>query len=280
MHAPMAPGAVDQFAPRLRSTLDLMDSLNVRFAVLNGVPDVLFAWRQEAEDRVGVLPSLLFPCLNGVAVMWGRPCFDNGADWPDLDRLRDHIESGRVEALEEIATQFLGLGPSDPSLEPYFALAEEYDLPVFIHMGPGLPGTNYGAGMGDLAIPSYRAAAGNPLLLEEALLRHPGVRVAVMHAGWPLGDEMVFMLYQHPRLYAEVGLLHDTEFFPRTEYYPFLKRLVDAGFSDRILFGSDSTLKEGIDAVLDADFLTEQQKRDILCNNAARFLKLDDGICE
>ena len=115
---------------------------------------------------------------------------------------------------------------------------------------------------------------------QEALLRHPGVRVAVMHAGWPLGDEMVFMLYQHPRLYAEVGLLHDTEFFPRTEYYPFLKRLVDAGFSDRILFGSDSTLKEGIDAVLDADFLTEQQKRDILCNNAARFLKLDDGICE
>lgn len=280
MHTPMSPGPIDQFAPSLRSRLDLMDSLNVRFVVLNGVPDVLFAQRQEVGNRVGVLSSLLFPCLNGVAVMWGRPCFEDGADWPDVDRLRDHIESGRIQALGEIATQFHGLGPSDPLLEPYLALAEEYDLPVFIHMGPGLPGTNYGAGMGDLAVPSYRTTAGNPLLLEEALLRHPGVRVAVMHAGWPLADEMVFMLHQHPQVYAEVGLLHYTELFPRTEYYSFLKRLVDAGFSDRILFGSDAGLKEGIDAILDATFLTQQQKRGILCNNAARFLRLDDGLCE
>lgn len=280
MHAPMHPGPLEQFAPSLRSMLDSMDSLNVRFAVLNGVPDVLFAWQQEVEKRMGVLPSLLFPCLNGVAVMWGRPCFENAEDWPDLDRLRDYIESGRVQALGEIATQFLGLGPSDPALEPYFALAEEYDLPVFIHMGPGIPGTNYGGGMGDLAVPNYRATAGNPLLLEEALLRHPGVRVAVMHAGWPLADEMVFMLHQHPQVYAEVGLLQYTELFPRAGYYSFLQRLVDAGFSNRILFGSDASVAEGIDAILEADFLTEQQKRDILCNNAARFLRLDKGICE
>jgi predicted TIM-barrel fold metal-dependent hydrolase len=212
--------------------------------------------------------------------MWGRPCFENGEDWPDLDGLRDHVESGRVEALGEIATQFLGLGPSDPALEPYFALAEEYDLPVFIHMGPGIPGTNYGGGMGDLAVPNYRATVGNPLLLEEVLLRHPGVRVAVMHAGWPLADEMLFMLYQHPQVYAEVGLLQYTEFFPRAGYYSFLQRLVDAGFSNRILFGSDCCLKEGIDAILEAGFMTEQQKRDILCNNAARFLQLDESICE
>jgi len=280
MHAPMSPGPVEQFTSSLLSELDSMDSLNVRFAVLTGVPDVLFAWRKGIEDRMGVLPSLLFPCLNGVAVMWGRPCFENGANWPDLDRLRDDIESGRVQALGEIATQFLGMGPSDPALEPYLALAEEYDLPVFIHMGPGLPGTNYGAGMGDLAVPNYRATAGNPLLLEEALLKHPGVRIAVMHSGWPLADEMVFMLHQHPQVYAEVGLLQYTDLFPRVEYYSFLRRLVDAGFDDRILFGSDASLQEGIDAILEADFLTERQKRDILCNNAARFLRLDASICD
>lgn len=279
-HAPMSSGTLEEFESRLAARLSSFDSLNVRFAVLTGVPDVLFAWRQQYDGRVGVLSSLLFPCVNGLAVMWGRPCFEDGADWPDLTDLREHIEAGRVEALGEITTQFLGLGPSDPALEPYLSLAEEFDLPVFIHMGPGLPGTNIGGTMGDLPVPAYRATAGNPMLLEEALLRHPKVRVAVMHAGWPLGDEMVFMLHQHPQVYAEIGLLQATEFFPRVEYYSFLKRLVDAGFSDRIMFGSDGSLEEGINAIVEAEFLTMQQKRDILCNNAARFLRLDENVCQ
>lgn len=278
-HAPMSSGSVEDFESQLQSDLKAMDSLNVRFAVLNGVPDVLFAWQQEAVEQVGVLSSLLFPCLNGVVVMWGRPCFENGQDWPELNQLRDDIESGRIGALGEITTQFHGLGPSDPALEPYFALAEEYDLPVFIHMGPGIPGTNYGGGIGDLPVPNYRATAGNPLLLEDALLKHPGVRVAVMHAGWPMGDEMVFILYQHPQVYAEIGLLQLTDLFPRTEYYSYLKRIVDAGFSNRILFGSDADLGEGIDAIMEAGFLSDEQKRDILCNNAARFLRLGEQIC-
>ncbi len=89
----------------------------------------------------------------------------------------------------------------------------------------------------------------------------------------------VFILYQHPQVYAEVGLLQVAELFPRAEYYSYLRRLVDAGFGDRILFGSDGSLREGIDAILEADFLTEDQKQDILCDNAARFLRLDETIC-
>ena len=42
------------------------------------------------------------------------------------------------------------------------------------------------------------------------------------------------------------------------------------------MFGSDfrDQLSEGIDAILSADFLTAEQKADILCNNAARYLRL------
>lgn len=279
MHTPMSPGSVESYASRLASGLAELDTLNVRYVMLTGVPDILFAWREVIEDHVGVLPGLLFPCENGMAVMWGRECFEDGADWPDIDQLRRDIESGRIGALGEITTQFLGLGPSGPALEPYFALAEEYDLPIFIHMGPGFPGGAYEETGADLPTPDYRARMGNPLLLEEALLRHPGVRVAVMHSGWPLANEMVSMLYHHPQVYAEVGLLQETSIFPREEYYAFLRRLVRAGFADRILFGSDADLGVGISAILEADFLTEQQKRDILCNNAARFLRLDPQTC-
>lgn len=274
MHAPMSPGVVEDSISRLGDMLHVMDSLNVRFAVLTGVPDVLFAWHLEIGDRVGVLPSLLFPCENGVAVRFGRPCFEDGEDWPDLARLREHIESGRVQGLGEITTQFLGLGPSDPAMEPYFALAEEYDLPVFIHMLAGAP-----AGPAPVHHPNQRTALGNPFLLEDALLKYPDVLVAVVHSGWPLLDEMISILYKYPQVYAEVGLLQVTELFPRAEYYALLRRLVRAGLADRILFGSDGSLAEGVAAIMEADFLTEPQKRAILCGNAARFLRLEEGVC-
>jgi hypothetical protein len=279
LHAPMRPGAIDEYRDMLEVDLEEVDAFNVRHVVLTGVPNILPAWQDGIDDHVGVIPSLLFPCENGVTVMWGRPCFEGGTDWPDLEWLRDEIEAGRIQARGEITTQFLGLSPSGAEFDPYFGLAAEYDLPVFIHMGPGYPGGGYPSTGADLVTLNYRAALANPLLLEEALGRYPTVRVAVVHSGWPMADEMVATLYHHPQVYAEIGLLQTTNLFPREEYYAFLGRLVRAGFGDRILFGSDASLAEGVDAILEAEFLTEQQKRDILCGNAARFLRLDEAVC-
>jgi predicted TIM-barrel fold metal-dependent hydrolase len=61
--------------------------------------------------------------------------------------------------------------------------------------------------------------------------------------------------------------------------YGALRRLVDAGFGKRIMFGFDQMIWPqaigiGIDTIEHADFLTTEQKRDILYNNAARFLRL------
>jgi predicted TIM-barrel fold metal-dependent hydrolase len=50
-------------------------------------------------------------------------------------------------------------------------------------------------------------------------------------------------------------------------------------FACWIMFGSDfpNQLVPGIDAILGADFLSAEQKADILCNNA-RFLRLDASV--
>jgi hypothetical protein len=282
VHTPMTEGPVAESLETLRSRLGRIDSLNIRAVMLTGVPDVLHPWRDVLEEHVTVIPGLLFPCIEGRAVMHGRPCFESGGDWPDMATLRADIEAGRVQALGEVTTQFLGMSPSDDAFEPYFALAEEYDLPVFVHMGPAFPGVAY-PGATNFVVPNYRGAAGNPLLLEDALLRHPGVRVVVVHAGWPRADEMVMTLHQYPQVYAEIGLLQYTDFFPRAEYHAFVERLVRAGFADRIVFGSDSGLTSGvevgIDAVLEADYLTDDEKRAILCDNAARLLRLPEATC-
>lgn len=279
LHAPLAPGPVDSTFKSLEATLAILDSLNVRVAVLNGVPDVVFAWQQRAPDRL--IPALLFPCENGRAPNFGRPCFPTGAVFPDLDWLRNEIEARRIAALGEITAQYQGIEPADPRLDPYFALAEEFDLPVFIHMGPGPPRAAYESSPVPVKSPNFRTTAGNPLLLEEVLLRHRRLRVAVMHAGWPMAAEMVIMLRNHPQVYVDVGVLQYT--IPRPAYYSYLKTLVDSGFSDRVMFGSDggpSALKAGIEAILAAEFLADEEKRNILCGNAARFLRMEPSPCE
>ena len=122
------------------------------------------------------------------------------------------------------------------------------------------------------------AAAGRPLLLEEVLVRHPKLRVSVENAGYPFLDDMLALLYQYPnRVYADVSTI--TRAVPRQEFYRYLKTLTDAGYGDRIMFGSDQivwpqTIGLAIKAIQEAPFLTEKQKRDIVYNNAARFLKL------
>ena len=165
----------------------------------------------------------------------------------------------------------------DPSYEPYFALAEELDIPIGVHLGEGPPGGPY------IADPNYRAALTSPFQLESVLIRHPRLRLYVMHYGSPLVDEMIAMLFSHPQLYVDVA--QNNWGFPRAHFYSQLKRLIDAGFEKRILFGSDQmiwpeTIRIAIETIDQAPFLSEQQKRDIFYDNAARFLRLSNAEIE
>jgi predicted TIM-barrel fold metal-dependent hydrolase len=58
-----------------------------------------------------------------------------------------------------------------------------------------------------------------------------------------------------------------------------LRRLIRAGFSQRVMFGSDhmywpDLIGMSVDAVDSAPFLTPAEKRDIFHDNAVRFYKL------
>jgi predicted TIM-barrel fold metal-dependent hydrolase len=99
-----------------------------------------------------------------------------------------------------------------------------------------------------------------------------------MHAGFPYLDDTMALLYAHPQVYLDTGVIVYTQ--PRPTFYRYLQSLVDAGFGERIMFGSDQmvwpeTIERSIQVIKDAPFLNEAQKRNILYNNAARFLRLD-----
>jgi uncharacterized protein len=70
-------------------------------------------------------------------------------------------------------------------------------------------------------------------------------------------------------------------YIPQAEFYSYLKRLIDAGFSKRILYGSDQmewpqAIGASIKAIENAPFLSKEQKRDIFYHNAKRFFRMTD----
>jgi len=189
-----------------------------------------------------------------------------------VEDLRAAFEDGSYEVFGEITLQYDGISPSDDRMEPYWAMVEELDVPVALHMGEGYPGVPY-AGFG------YRVSLGHPFELEPMLTRHPNLRLYVMHYGSPLVDEMIGVLSAYPNVYIEVG--GNLWPYPRAHVYRQLRQFVEAGFGKRILFGSDQMhwpglIEESIRVIEEAPFLSEEQKRDILYNNAARFFRLSD----
>lgn len=197
--------------------------------------------------------------------------FGSSGVLPPIETLRRLRAEGRMQALSEITTQYAGIAPDDPKMEPYFAYAEENDIPIGLHLGPGPPGTAY------FATPGYRVSAGDPLRLEPVLTRHPRLRIYAAHAGWPFADAMIAMMFAHPQLYVDIAVLDWA--YPDKQFYPYLRRLIDAGFEQRIMFGSDNmvwpdAIGVAIERIRNAPFLTGRQKRLILHDNAARFLRI------
>ena len=153
------------------AVMERMTNRNVRFVFLSALSPDLPKWRS-AIDSQRLLPSIGFPCPGGRAVITGRSCFGEAVDLPDLGWLRREIQAGRIKALGEVVQQYLGMSPNDPRMEPYWRLAEECDIPVAIHMGPGPPGIAYDSTAVPVRAPQYRMSMGDPVLLEEVLLRH------------------------------------------------------------------------------------------------------------
>lgn len=253
--------------------------LSLRYVFLSGLAEDLRQWAESYTSSY--VPALVFPCAGGRAPITGRPCFDTPTDFPDRAWLRKELESGRIKGFGELSPQFAGISPQDPRLEPYWQLAEEFDIPVGVHMGPGPPGAAYDSSPVPEKSPSFRMALGDPLLLEEVLLRHKRLRLFVMHAGWPRLESTIALLYAHPNVYVDLAALSAEFMVPRASYYRYLRDLVEAGFTKRIMFGSDFPNQVGpsVDAILQMEFLSAEQKADILCNNAARFLRLQASTC-
>ncbi len=258
--------------------IEEMDQHGIVKSVLhiNEVSDVR-DWVRAAPDRFLAGPS--FPC---VPAGEGRPdsCAWDEGEWPGVDWLRRHYEDGTFSIMGEMLFVYAGVSPGDGRMDAYWSLAAELDIPVFVHINRGPPPNSPFRPAG--CCPGFDSDLGNPALLRPVLEKYPDLRIALQHAGFPampaLGniaytEETFELLRDNPNVYVDMTILNTMA--PPPVHAAAVREFVDRGFVDRLMFGTDN-LEPGpiLQRYREMEFLSEEQLRGILHDNAARFLKL------
>ncbi len=108
----------------MKESLAALERHNI-FAVTAGPLARVRAWRALAPDRI--IPAHAF----------------GDADSPGVDEFRRLVRARELALFAEVSPQYGGVTLNDERWEPYFALAEELDVPVGVHLGEGPPGGAY-----------------------------------------------------------------------------------------------------------------------------------------
>lgn len=258
-----------------------MDGNNIEKSVLHiSEPGDIEDWVLAAPDRF--LAGPVFPCWtneNGTR----SSCDWDGGNWPDLDWLRTQYESGVLKVMGEMFFVYAGIAPDDSRMDPYWALAEELDIPVAVHINRGPPPDTPSRPAG--CCPDYNAGLGNPALLRPVLEKHPKLRIWLQHAGFPAMpmfddidylEETYALMQDYPSVYADMTALNSVP--PSFVHEAAVKDFLERGFIDRLMMGTDNweaspiiTRYEGF------EFLSDEQKRGILYENASRFFRLKES---
>jgi predicted TIM-barrel fold metal-dependent hydrolase len=249
----MSPKTAEEHLTR---SLAIMKERNVVLGIVSGsaLADVE-AWEAAAPARI----------MKGISV-------DDPTRFiapQELDRL---FREKRLDVFGEVAAQYAGYSPSDPAFDAYWAVAEKHGVPVGIHTGGAPPGTPYSC------CPKFRLALGDPLLLEDMLVKYPKLKVYVMHAGGFFPQNALMLMTMYPHVYVDISTLTWTP-IAGDLLEPFLTEAKRRRLLDRVMFGSDQmrwpeAIALAIDRVNRLSFLTVEEKADIFYDNAAKFLGL------
>ena len=190
---------------------------------------------------------------------------------PDTATFIRYFQEKKFSVFGELALQYEGKTLADPEFEPYLAICERLGIPVALHTGMSFPNTPY------TCCPKFRTSLGNPQLIEEVLVKHPKLKIQLMHMGFPWLQETKAIMNVYPQVYADIAVLDWLR--PVPEFYSYLNSFMESGFGKRIMFGSDQmawpdAIPLAIQNVENAPFLTDEQKQDIFYNNATRFYNI------
>jgi predicted TIM-barrel fold metal-dependent hydrolase len=183
----------------------------------------------------------------------------------ELDGLREFLQEGSVRGLK-LYPGYEPFYPADSRLEPVYALAEEFQVPVMIHSG-------------DTYTPTGKVKYSHPLHIDEVAVDHPNVNFIICHIGNPWIRDCMEVVYKNANVYTDISGLVLGNFSDRFESY-MLKQLQEILLygveADNVLYGTDWPISsmESYLRFMSELKIPESDKRKIYYENAMRPFKL------
>jgi hypothetical protein len=221
--------------------------------------------KYNGNEDVSVVQGLMLPCPQGKVPYSLQDCYADQNEFPDLGWVENLIKENKIQFIGEVLTQYYGISPSDPKMKAYYKLAEKYGIPVGIHFG--LAGPGHGS-------PNFKVSLGNPMSLEETLREFPNLKIWIMHSGAPFIEDTIAIMKYYDNVYMDISALNNPYIFPEAEFHFVMKRFIDSGLGDRMMFGSDNgPIDQIIANINNIPFLDQNQKEGIFYKNAETFFK-------
>lgn len=239
----------------LQQTIALLDKHKIEFAVVSG------ASIESVEKYVSADARFI-------------PGYMDDEELISIDKFEKLVIAGKIKVFGEITGVYLGRTLNDTIYAPYLQLCEKYEIPVAYHTGGGPPMTPY------TCCPKFRLSLGDPLLIEDVLVKYPKLKVYLMHGGEVFFEHAIRMLSLYRHLYIDLGVLLWVDPIVNDYAVRLLRLAKKARVLDRVMFGSDQmvwpeAISKSIEFLNSIDFLTEEEKKMILYENAKTFLNLE-----
>lgn len=156
----------------------------------------------------------------------------------------------------------------DKSYEPFYRLAQRYDVPVVFHTG-------------DTDSTKAKLKYSDPLTIDEVAVDHPNVKFVIAHCGNPWIESAAEVTYKNPNVYIECSamLTGNLDEMPKEKVEVYVVRPIAWVFGyledpSKLMFGTDwplTTMKPYVEAYKRA--IPKEHWRAVFHDNAARVFK-------
>lgn len=149
---------------------------------------------------------------------------------PQFEQVREVVRSGQVRGLL-ITPPYGHFQVNDRRAYPFYQMAVEYDVPVYVHQGAMFGRPEHA--------PQY---GGHLWTLDQVVVDFPDLRLNIEHMAWPWTEELLAIMAHGPNVHTDVTMLSQRPHMLAWH----LTMAYDYGYLDRIFWGTDYV---GSDAV-------------------------------
>lgn len=186
-----------------------------------------------------------------------------------LNQLQEDVEKGYVRGIKlyPYAEHFM---LDDDAINPIYEKCLELDIPVLLHVGWQRSSLVHPSQIGAKAC-KY-ATLGFPIQFGTVLEKYPKLKMVMAHMGADSYFQCLGICQRFENAYLDTAWLqhYAEEMLPQVTVKAWIEHACKYLGSDKILYGGEGTLPKDI---LETD-ISEQDKENILWNNAAKLYKL------